>query len=168
MKNEKAWKCAKNFIMGKIKQHDKKMAGPLLEMLSTLKLYINNVIRWLIIREIPVKFLLDLLNISEWSDVFIFINSRINIFEVFEIFDTDRFNRSPGSFTQLLTNYARKYQSVQKQIPVISTATIVREAFQSKKQPNLGISPKWTWPPPLEGLGLFWTWDFFEMGWPPP
>ena len=21
---------------------------------------------------------------------------------------------------------------------------------------------------PLEGLGLFWTWDFFEMGWPPP
>ena len=113
MKNEKAWKCAKNFIMGKIKQHDKKMAGPLLEMLSTLKLYINNVIRWLIIREIPVKFLLDLLNISEWSDVFIFINSRINIFEVFEIFDTDRFNRSPGSFTQLLTNYARKYQSVQ-------------------------------------------------------
>ena len=23
-------------------------------------------------------------------------------------------------------------------------------------------------PPPLAGLGLFWTWDFIEMGWPPP
>ena len=22
--------------------------------------------------------------------------------------------------------------------------------------------------PPLAGLGLFWTWDFIEMGWSPP
>ena len=129
-KMKKAWKCANFLIMGKIKQHEKKMAGPLLERLSTLKLYINNVIRWLIIREIPVKFLLDLLNISEWSDVFIFINSRINIFEMFEIFDTDRFNRSPGSLPQL-TNFARKYKSVQKQNSLVITTEPVFQIFLS-------------------------------------
>ena len=49
-----------------------------------------------------------------------------------------------------------------KTIPIILTVSTehqketVREAFQSKKQPNLGIGPKWTGPPPpLEGLGLF-------------
>ena len=64
-----------------------------------------------------------------------------------------------------------------------------REAFQSKKQRNLGIHPKWWWPPPSgvgtflnlwlywNGLtpppfpkinsGLFWTWDFFEAERPP-
>ena len=64
----------------------------------------------------------------------------------------------------------------------------VREAFHSKKQRNLWISPKWWWPPPPSGvgtflnlglywnqltpppkinLGLFWTWDFFDAEWPP-
>ena len=65
----------------------------------------------------------------------------------------------------------------------------LREAFHSKKQRNLGISPKWWWPPPPSGvgtflnlglywngltppspkikLGLFWTWDFLETEWPP-
>ena len=33
----------------------------------------------------------------------------------------------------------------------------------------LGHSPKWNWhphptPPPLADMGLFWTWDFFELG----
>ena len=62
---------------------------------------------------------------------------------------------------------------------ISQTFIILREAFQSKKQRNLGISPKWWWPPPPSrvgtflNLGLYWngltpplksTWDFFELG----
>ena len=63
-----------------------------------------------------------------------------------------------------------------------------KKAFQLKNQRNLWIRPKWWWPPltSLVGtflnlgyywngltpphkinLGLFWTWDFFEVEWPP-
>ena len=37
----------------------------------------------------------------------------------------------------------------------------IREAFQSKTWELVQSGDD---PPPLEGLGLFWTWDFFELG----
>ena len=58
-----------------------------------------------------------------------------------------------------------------KIIPEISWKIHVnqlRGAFKIKKRRNLGKFPKWRWPPrPLPDLGLFWTWELFEMEWPP-
>ena len=47
--------------------------------------------------------------------------------------------------------------------------TMLRGAFKIKKRRKLGKVPKWRWPTrPLPDLGLFWTWELFEMEWPPP
>ena len=44
----------------------------------------------------------------------------------------------------------------------------IREAFQTKSGETWETVQSGDDPPPLAGLGLFWTWDFIEMGWPPP
>ena len=45
----------------------------------------------------------------------------------------------------------------------------LREAFHSKKQQNLGISPKWWWPPPpLSGVGTFLNLGLYWNGLTPP
>ena len=44
----------------------------------------------------------------------------------------------------------------------------LREAFQSKNQRNLGISPKWRWSPPPRGVGTFLNLGLFWNGLTPP